>query len=70
MLLQIQSFADNICQDFDVKTILPSIWAVTGALIVPSLLKDSHNFYFLRSYGLLGELCRIGVIAGIFGFLV
>jgi oligosaccharide translocation protein RFT1 len=54
--------------DFVLSSLLPNIYAMGAAAVVPNLL--SQTGHLLNQYGLLGELVRVGAIGGSFAIFV
>ncbi|KAK5168659.1 Oligosaccharide translocation protein rft1 [Saxophila tyrrhenica] len=64
-LLQGGVEADMDTQEFDVTQILPSMYAVAAAAVVPSILSRTEDVLpVLQRYGIMGELARIAGIGG------
>ncbi len=58
-------------QTFDVAQILPNLYAVGAAAVVPSILARTQNASpLLQSYGMMGELVRVCGIGGVFALIV
>ncbi|KAF2770441.1 Rft-1-domain-containing protein [Teratosphaeria nubilosa] len=54
--------------EFRLGDVLPNVYAVGAAAVVPSLLGRTENL--LRQYGLLGDLVRVGAVGlGLAGFV-
>lgn len=57
-------------QTFNISDILPSMYGIAGAVVVPSILSQTADLPQLQPYGLLGELVRIGAISAVFAAFV
>ena len=53
-------------QAFNMGDILPSMYATAATAVVPSVLSQTRGLAMLLSYGVVGELVRIGVIGAEF----
>lgn len=60
----IQRGSDTVRQNFDVKAILPSAYAVAASAVMPAIISQArHAAPFLDRFGVLGELARIVALA-------
>lgn len=63
--------ADTKVQRFDVTNILPGMYSIAAAAVIPSILARSQTAIpGLQSYGIVGELARVAVVGGMLAMIM
>ncbi|USP77559.1 hypothetical protein yc1106_04833 [Curvularia clavata] len=62
----IQRFFSENSSGFSILETLPSVTAAAPAVVIPTLMRMKPGIYFLRKFGVLGELVSMGAVGGIY----